>query len=123
MEWSAEIFDKLKAYDDILERFGSIERAMKAIPEENVLKFYYYESRDQYLVGQRHDSFYYGYITPFGDLTFYMSRYLPWGEHVVAPTTSWKEHTYPSEPVEIPFTEWLTGVMKQQGWKWNGTIV
>ena len=44
---------------------------------------------------------------------FSASRYLPWGEHVVSPTSLWKEYTYPSEPKEIPFTDWITGFVKK----------
>ena len=42
-----------------------------------------------------------------------MSRYLPWGEHIVDENTLWKEYTYPSEPVEIDFTEWIRGFIKK----------
>jgi hypothetical protein len=42
-----------------------------------------------------------------------MSRYLPWGEHVVNPATAWKEHTYPSEPVEISADEWMNGMLRK----------
>lgn len=90
----------------------------KMIPEAEVLKFYYIESEDKYVVGQRLDTMYYAEVTPTG-LWFYMSRYLPWGEHVVSPNTLWKEHTYCSEPKEISFFEWLSGFMKKQGWEWQ----
>ena len=43
-----------------------------------------------------------------------MSRHLPWGEHVVDDTSAWKEHTYPSEPKEINFSEWLNGFIKKE---------
>lgn len=92
---------------------GTVEELRKAVKEEDVLKFYYIESEDKYVVGQRVDTRYYGEIGKTG-ITFYMSRYLPWGEHVVAPETSWKEHTYPSEPKEIPFFEWLQCFMKKE---------
>lgn len=85
---------------------------------EEVLKFYYIESEDKYVVGQRVDTMYYAEVTPTG-LHFYMSRYLPWGEHVVSPNTLWKEHTYCSEPKEISFFEWLSGFMKKQDWEWQ----
>lgn len=88
------------------------------MPEEEVLKFYYIESEDKYVVGQRVDTMYYAEVTPTG-LHFYMSRYLPWGEHVVSPNSLWKEHTYCSEPKEISFFEWLSGFMKKQGWEWQ----
>lgn len=110
---------KLDAWNGVIGKFGSIERAMNAVPEEDVLKFYYCESRDQYLIGKRADNFYYAEITPTCDFSYHMSRYLPWGRHIIAPATSWKEHTYPSEPVELHFSEWLRGLMKQQGWEWK----
>jgi hypothetical protein len=88
--------DKLYEYED-LEEQGLL------LKEEDVLKFYYCESLDKYLVGKRLDTMYYADITDMGDLHFFMSRYLPWGEN-----------TYPSEPKEIPFTEWLNGFTKQR---------
>lgn len=107
-----ELRRKEEAYDLIVSKFGSIENALKAEKEEDILKFYYCESEDEYLVGQRVDTMYYAEIGKTG-LCFKMSRYLPWGEHVVAPHTVWKEHTYPSEPKEIPFFEWLQGYIAQ----------
>ena len=98
--------DKLKkkeeGYDTIIAKFGSIENALEAFAEEDVLKFYYCESEDKSLVGQRTDTRYYAEVGKTG-LCFRWSRFLPWGERVVAPHTVWKEHTYPSEPKEIPF--------------------
>ena len=76
------------------------------------MKFYYCESEDKYLVGQRADTRYYAEIGKTA-LCHTMSRYLPWGEHVVAPHTAWKEYTYPSEPKEIPFFDWLQGYITQ----------
>ena len=81
--------------------------------EEDILKFYYVESLDEYWVGQRRGTRYYGKWTG-NCFTFTHSRYLPWGEHVVAPDTIWKEHIYPSEPKEIPFNEWLQGFLKKE---------
>lgn len=81
--------------------------------EEDILKFYYVESLDEYWIGQRCGTRYYGKWTG-NCFTFTHSRYLPWGEHVVAPDTLWKEHTYPSEPKEIPFNEWLQGFLKKE---------
>ena len=78
-----------------------------------MLKFYYCESEDLYLVGQRHDTMYYGKVDKSG-ITFFMSRYLPWGQHVEDQNSVWKEHTYPSEPKEISFMDWLTGFLKQK---------
>lgn len=107
-----ELIKKEEALDAIISKFGSIENALKAENEEDILKFYYCESEDKYLVGQRVDTMYYAEVGKTG-LCFIMSRYLPWGEHVVAPHTVWKEHTYPSEPKEIPFFDWLQGYIKQ----------
>lgn len=48
-----------------------------------------------------------------------MSRHLPWGKRVTAPETAWKEYTYPTEPKEIPFMEWLKGFVRKHmnaGW-------
>lgn len=101
---------KLREYEEL----GSVESLSKRVKEEDVLKFYYCESLDAYLVGRRCGTMYYAEITELGDLCFSMSRYLPWGEHVVSPDTLWKECTYPSEPKEIPFTEWLKGYIKQR---------
>lgn len=116
-------YDELKmkeeGYDAVVAKFGSIENALNATVEEDILKFYYCESMDKYLVGQRLDTMYYAEITRMCDLAFIMSRYLPWGQHVVAPNTLWKEHTYPSEPKEMYFSEWLKGLMAQQGWQWK----
>ena len=42
-----------------------------------------------------------------------MSRYLPWGEHVIDENTLWKEHTYSSEPIEIDFYDWIRGFIKK----------
>ena len=88
--------NELKKYRDLNEQ-GLL------LKEEDVLKFYYCESLDKYLVGKRLDTMYYADITDMGDLHFFMSRYLSWGEN-----------TYPSEPKEIPFTEWLKGYLKQR---------
>lgn len=80
--------------------------------EEDILKFYYCESEDDYYIGKRVGNFYYARYGKTG-FTWFMSRYLPWGEHVIAPNTLWKEHTYLSEPKEIPFFEWLQGFIKK----------
>ena len=86
--------------------------------EEDVLKFYYCESEDDYYLGQRVQNMYYARYAD-GCFTWFMSRYLPWGERVTAPETAWKEYTYPTEPKEIPFTEWLEGFIRKHmndGW-------
>lgn len=88
--------------------------AADVVDEENILKFYYVRSIDEYWIGRRIDNFYYAeYDASCGQWVWTHSRYLPWGEHVVAPNTLWKEHTYPSKPEEIPFGEWLTGFIKK----------
>ena len=102
--------EKLRQY----EALGTVEELSKRVNEEDILKFYYCESLDKYLVGKRVGTMYYAEITELGDLCFFMSRYLPWGKHVVAPDTLWKEHTYPSEPKEIPLSDWLKGYAKQK---------
>lgn len=81
--------------------------------EENELKFYYVESIDDYWVGRRLDNFYYANWHEGLGFIWSHSRYLPWGEHIVDEKTLWKEHTYPSEPIEMPFTQWIIGFMKK----------
>ena len=100
--------DDLAAY----RKLGTVEELSQRVNAEDILKFYYCESEDLYLVGQRHDTMYYGKVDGSG-ITFFMSRYLPWGQHVVDENSVWKEHTYPSEPEEISFEKWLQGYMKQ----------
>ena len=86
--------------------------------EEDILKFYYCESEDDYYIGQRVQNMYYARYAD-GVFTWFMSRHLPWGKRVTAPETAWKEYTYPTEPKEIPFTEWLEGFIRKHmnaGW-------
>ncbi len=80
--------------------------------EENIFKFYYVRSIDEYWIGQRVGNFYYAEYNK-GQWVWTHSRYLPWGEHVTSPDTLWKEHTYPSEPEELPVSEWRTGFIKR----------
>ena len=88
--------------------------AADVVEEENILKFYYVRSIDEYWIGRRLDNFYYArYESENQQWVWAYSRYLPWGEHVVSPTSLWKEYTYPSEPEEIPFTDWLKGFAKK----------
>ena len=100
------------------EKLGTVEELSTRVKEEDVLKFYYCESRDKYYVGKRLDTMYYAEVMvyPNGEvcLSYQMSRYLPWGEHVVDENSVWKEHIYPSEPKEITFEEWLEGFLKQK---------
>ena len=91
---------------------GTVEELKKTVKEEDVLKFYYCESEDDYYIGKRVENFYYARYGETG-FEWFMSRYLPWGEHVVKPNTLWKEHTFPSEPKEIPFFEWLQGFLRK----------
>ena len=81
--------------------------------EEDELKFYYVESIDDYWIGRRLDNFYYAKWHEYLGFVWSASRYLPWGEHIVDENTLWKEYTYPSEPIEIPFTEWVVGFVKK----------
>ncbi len=92
---------------------GTVKEIQNMKNEEDILKFYYCESEDEYYIGKRIDTMYYAKYSKTG-FTWCMSRYLPWGEHVVDPNTLWKEHTYPSEPKEIPFFEWLQGFIKKE---------
>lgn len=88
--------------------------AADVVQEENILKFYYVRSIDEYWIGRRLDTLYYARCESENQQWIWThSRYLPWGEHVVSPTSLWKEYTYPSEPEEIPFTDWLQGFVKK----------
>lgn len=88
--------------------------AADVVKEEDILKFYYVRSIDEFWIGRRLDTLYYArYESESQQWVWAYSRYLPWGEHVVSPTSLWKEHTYPSEPEEIPFTDWLQGFVKK----------
>lgn len=91
---------------------GTAEELLNSVKEEDILKFYYCESEDDYYIGKRIDTLYYAKYGKTG-FTWFMSRYLPWGKHVVGSNTLWKEHTYPSEPKEIPFFEWVQGFLKK----------
>ena len=88
--------------------------AADVVEEENILKFYYVRSIDEYWIGQRIDNFYYAeYDFKIRQWVWTHSRYLPWGKRVVSQTSAWEEHTYPSEPEEIPFEDWLQGFIKK----------
>lgn len=100
--------------------FTEIKETIDAMPitkvqkEEDVYKFYYCKDTNDYYIGKRLDNFYYAkYDSVLKDFVWFMSRYLPWGEHVVNENTLWKEHTFPSEPVEIDFLEWFRGFIKK----------
>lgn len=105
--------------------------ANERINEEDILKFYYVESLDDYWIGRRLDTMYYAeWHQEWKTFVWTHSRYLPWGEHVVAPHTAWKEHTYPSEPKEICFADWIVGFTrkyftpteyKRAKWEWESS--
>ena len=108
------IEEAIKALKEVQQyrEIGTVEELKNSTREEGILKFYYCESEDDYYIGKRVRNFYYARYGKTG-FTWFASRYLPWGEHVIAPNTVWKEYTYPSEPKEIPFFEWLQGFMKK----------
>lgn len=108
-EMAIKALEEVEQYHTI----GTPEELQKAEKEENILKFYYCDSEDSYLIGIRVGNFYYAHYLD-GSWVFDMSRYLPWGEHVKQESTAWKEHTYPSEPREINFSEWLKGFVKKE---------
>ncbi|HIZ77397.1 MAG TPA: DUF551 domain-containing protein [Firmicutes bacterium] len=94
-----------KRREGLLEAEEIIRKHIKN--EEDILKFYYCESEDDYYIGKRVQNMYYAKYEP-GGFTWFMSRYLPWGTD-----------GYPSEPKEIPFTEWLDGFIckhMNDGW-------
>ena len=114
-EFVNTLYTAIKALEDVQQyrAIGTVEELQKAEKEENILKFYYCDSEDSYLVGLRIGNFYYAHYID-GRWVFDMSRHLPWGEHVVDDTSAWKEHTYPSEPKEINFSEWLNGFINKE---------
>ena len=97
----------------VIEHLEQMPSAGPKTDEESELRFYYVESIDDYWIGQRLDNFYYADWHEGLGFVWSKSRYLPWGEHIVNENTLWKEHTYPSEPIEIPFTEWIKGFVKK----------
>ena len=92
-----------------IDRLRELAQADKA-DEIGKYRFYYCESEDEYLIGARLDTLYYARWDG-SSFTWSMSRYLPWGKHVVAPETAWKGYTYPSEPKEIGMSEWFKGFL------------
>lgn len=101
---------KIKEFEGVpVNRLRELAQADKA-DEIGKYRFYYCESKDEYLIGARLDTFYYARWDG-SRFTWSMSRYLPWGKHVVAPETAWKEYTYPSEPKEIGMSEWFKGFL------------
>lgn len=105
----------IKALEEIQQyrAIGTVEEIQNMEKEEDILKFYYCESEDEYYIGKTIDTMYYAKYSKSG-FVWHMSRFLPWGEHVVDENSLWKEHTYPSEPKEIPFFEWLQGFIKKE---------
>jgi hypothetical protein len=110
VEWLSDYKEFLKGSED------SCEESCKS-DDENELKFYYVESIDDYWIGQRLGNFYYAKWDEYLGFVWSTSRYLPWGKHIVDKTTLWKKYTYPSEPVEIPFIEWIVGFMKKYSYR------
>lgn len=108
LEMAITALKEIQQYREI----GTVEEIKKAVKEEDILKFYYCESEDDYYIGKSEENFYYARYGETG-FEWFMSRHLPWGERVVAPKTLWKEHTYPTEPKEISFFEWLQGFLKK----------
>lgn len=101
---------EIKEFEGVpIDRLRELAQADKA-DEIGKYRFYYCESEDEYLIGARLDTFYYARWDG-SSFTWSMSRYLPWGKHVVAPETAWKEYTYPSEPKEIGMSEWFKGFL------------
>lgn len=99
--------------DKVVDIINSIPAA-DVVEEENILKFYYVRSIDEYWIGRRVDNFYYAeYDSKIRQWVWTHSRYLPWGEHIISTTSLWKEHTYPSKPEEIPFEDWLQGFIRK----------
>ena len=129
MQELEKILEEIEAHAIEFEVFGTsddyisvgwandiIRRHMKN--EEDILKFYYCESEDDYYIGQRVQNMYYARYAD-GVFTWFMSRHLPWGKRVTAPETAWKEYTYPTEPKEISFMEWIEGfISKHMNDRW-----
>lgn len=77
--------------------------------DESILRFYYCESLDSYMIGKRVDNFFYAQWTEgYQAFVFRWSRYLEWGK------TDINGYTFPSEPREIEFNEWIKGFMQQR---------
>lgn len=99
------VYRRLKEYEDLEE-------------QGRLVKFYHCESLNEYYIGKRCGNFYYAKagIQSNGDICLYYkwSRYLPWGEHIVDELSLWKGYTYPSEPKEISFEEWLKGWLREE---------
>ena len=84
--------------------------------EGEPVKIYYQESSGKYLIGHRSNNWYYFEMTLTG-ISSVASRYLPWGKTVEKctwnPITKEMDpHTYGSEPVEVDFNTWISGISK-----------
>ena len=90
--------DKLKQYEDL----GTVEELSRMVNEEDVVKFYYCESEDDYLIGMRIDTLYYARYDGKSSWAWSMSRFLDWGKNGL-----------PSEPKEVFFTACLVGFLKK----------
>ena len=104
--WNEELARDIRAWME--------SKTQNGLDDETRLRFYYCDSEDSYLLGSRLDNFFYARWHKELGFVWEMSRYLPWGEHVVAPNTLWKEYTYSSEPREIGRDEWFKGFIAQQ---------
>lgn len=82
-------------------KIGTIEEVSRMVNEEDVVKFYYCESEDDYFIGMRIDTFYYARYNG-KSWTWEMSRFLDWNKNGL-----------PSEPKELFFTFWLEGFLKK----------
>jgi hypothetical protein len=91
---------------EIGEHFDTAVNAMTTLlihmeDKDDIIKFYYCESEDEYWIGKRVDTLYYAKWTS-NSFTYFASRNLPWGIG-----------NYPSEPKEIDFTKWINGFLKK----------
>ena len=102
--------DRISCFDDAIKdieqlqkyrEIGTVEELKKAVKEEDVLKFYYCESEEDYYIGKRAGNFYYARYGKTG-FEWFMSRYLPWGKE-----------GYPTEPMEISCFDWLCGFFEK----------
>jgi len=106
-----DITDKLLCVD-LNDRKGSIEQFLQGIPfadvisSDDVLKFYYCRSLDEYMIGQTVGDKYYAVYDPKSkSFTWRYSKHLPWGKTISLYATN--DFTYPSEPEEMDFCKWL----------------
>ena len=103
MNWSEKIREQVEAEE-------------KESIKEFAYRFYYCDTENSYLVGNRVGNFYYAHWHKGLGFVFDMSRYLPWGETVNGHEQGcdWGIHAYPSEPREIGICEWFKGFLTQQ---------